>query len=37
MLAAQFSLRAFECRQTDLLGRLQVDLVRGQEERAGWA
>ncbi len=38
VLAAHFSLRAFECCQHDLLGRLQVDLVRGQEEPARrWA
>ena len=33
MLTARFGLNAFDCRQQDLLGRLHVELVRGQEER----
>ncbi len=32
MLTARFGLNAFDCRQQDLLGRLHVELVRGQEE-----
>ena len=31
-LTARFSLTALECRQADLLGQIQVSLVRGQEE-----
>ena len=33
VLTARFGLNAFDCRQQDLLGRLHVELVRGQEER----
>ena len=33
VLEAHFSLTSLECRQQDLLGRLQVELIRGQEER----
>ena len=33
MLTARFGLNAFDCRQKELLGRLHVELVRGQEER----
>lgn len=33
VLTARFGLNAFNCRQQDLLGRLQVELVRGQEDR----
>ena len=33
VLKTQFSLAAFDCRQHDLLGRLHVELVRGNEER----
>ena len=33
VLTARFGLDAFDCRQQDLLGRLHVELVRGQEER----
>ena len=33
LLTARFGLNAFDCRQQDLLGRLHVELVRGQEER----
>ena len=32
-LTARFGLNAFDCRQKELLGRLHVELVRGQEER----
>lgn len=33
VLDAPFCLTAFECRQEDLLGRLHVQFLRGQEER----
>ena len=32
-LTAHFGLNAFDCNQQDLLGRLHVELVRGQEDR----